>query len=103
MPTGQGWSAALVVVSGPTAGNQLPLRPGVVSIGRSPGNQLVLPDTMVSSRHAVIKTDESGCWLEDMNSRNGLFVNGSRVQRHFLRPGDVVTIGPFHLRFDVSG
>lgn len=102
VPTGHGWTATLIALSGSISGNQLQLRPGIISLGRSPGNQFILPDPKVSSRHAVIKTDENGCWIEDMNSRNGLYINGSRVQKHFLRPGDVITIGPFHLRFEVS-
>ncbi|MCU0656376.1 MAG: S8 family serine peptidase [Polyangiaceae bacterium] len=101
VPQGQGWTGLLVVVSGPAAGTQLPLRPGVISIGRSPGNQLMLADPMVSSRHATLRTDEQGCWLEDAGARNGLFVNGQRIQRHFLRPGDVITVGPAQIRFDV--
>ncbi len=103
IPAGRGWTAALVLFSGPGAGAQYPLAPGVFTVGRSPGNQLVIADPLVSSRHAVIKVDEQGCWLEDVGSRNGVFVNGQRVQRHFLRPGDVVTIGPTHLRFEVVG
>jgi subtilisin family serine protease len=103
IPTGRGWSGVLVFVSGPGAGAQFPLGPGIFSIGRSPGNQLVVADALVSSRHAVIRTDEQGCWVEDLGSRNGLYVNGQRVQRHFLQPGDTVTIGPAHLRFEVLG
>ncbi|RYE92919.1 MAG: FHA domain-containing protein [Myxococcales bacterium] len=102
LPEAGQWAASLAVIAGPGLGQQVKLGPGVLSVGRSPGNGLSIPDTTVSSRHALFETDGEGCWVRDAGSVNGTFVNGQRIQRHFLRPGDVVSIGPARLRFDVS-
>ncbi|MGD2148955.1 MAG: FHA domain-containing protein, partial [Anaerolineae bacterium] len=54
----------------PAVGALLPLRP-VTSIGRSPGNTIVIPDTYASSQHALLTWREGQWWLADQNSRNG--------------------------------
>ena len=49
---------------------------------------------MVSRRHAVIvRTPEGELWLEDQNSFNGTLLNGRRITRERLRPGDVFRLG----------
>jgi hypothetical protein len=63
-------------------------------IGRSPECHLVLDDPSVSRTHATIVLEESGLFLEDMGSRNGCTLNGTRVEgRHKLQDGDRVVIG----------
>lgn len=54
-----------------------------VSIGRLPGNDIVLPSERVSKFHAYVKADETGAFtlLQDGRSANGTFVDGERVQR----------------------
>jgi len=75
-------------------GHHFELRPGTISIGRSASCQLVLDDALVSRRHAqVIVTSESAV-LHDLDSANGVFVNGERLSRsRSLRSGDRVVIG----------
>jgi DNA-binding NtrC family response regulator len=63
------------------------------SIGRDPGNTLVLNDTFASSRHARIERKNGGFVLRDLHSRNGTFVNGARVTEVFLTPNDRIRIG----------
>jgi signal transduction histidine kinase/ActR/RegA family two-component response regulator len=72
---------------------------GETSLGRSKINTLKLPDLGVSRFHARI-TQVNGCWmLQDLDSRNGTFVNGKRVSSHILSPGDRIRLGQVALRF----
>ena len=68
------------------------------TIGRSEDCAVVLADDQASRRHAVIRRQGDGYVIEDLGSRNGTFVNGSRIDRPTpLRPGDVITIGSSRL------
>ena len=70
-------------------------------VGRGEQNTIVLTDTQVSRRHAVIQAAGGGGYsLIDLGSRNGTFVNGRRVAAPvMLQPGDRVTIGSHELVF----
>jgi uncharacterized RDD family membrane protein YckC len=73
------------------------------SIGRDPGNDLVLPDAMVSRRHAVIEMRGEQFFLKDCNSSNGSLLNGDRVSESSLKDGDLVAIGTSRLLFREEG
>ncbi len=77
----------------------VPLPRTILSIGRDPSNDLVLPDAMVSRRHALIECRGSQFFLRDCNSSNGSLVNGDRVTERSLRDGDLVAIGSARLLF----
>jgi ABC-type multidrug transport system ATPase subunit/pSer/pThr/pTyr-binding forkhead associated (FHA) protein len=63
-------------------------------IGRSPDNDLVLADLLVSRHHARISRETDGrLRLVDLDSSNGTFVNGRRVRERWLTEGDLVGIG----------
>lgn len=81
-------------------GRPWPLGPNC-SIGRSPSNQIVLDDTRVSRRHAVVhRRDRHEYWLIDLGSGNGSFVNGLRIAMPtLLANGDRVRIGETVLTF----
>ena len=67
---------------------------GSISIGRDERNTLVLDDMMVSRRHAVIWQNGQQWWIEDMQSQNGVRLNGREVHgRERLRNHDVLFIG----------
>lgn len=69
-------------------------------IGRSPDNDLVIDDLMVSRYHALIRELPSGeDELRDLGSSNGTFVNGRGIDRQVLRDGDVVSIGGYLFQF----
>lgn len=69
------------------------------TIGRTPDNEIQIDANFVSRRHAVILGSAQHCIIEDLESVNGVQVNGRRVSRHFLRDGDLVTIGRTTFRF----
>ncbi len=78
---------------------ELSLPRTLMSIGRDPSNDLVLPDAMVSRRHAVIELRGTQYYLRDCNSSNGSLVNGDRISERGLRDGDLVAIGTARLLF----
>ncbi|HET7294841.1 MAG TPA: FHA domain-containing protein [Vicinamibacteria bacterium] len=73
------------------------LPPGETCAGSTGDNDIVLPVRGVSRRHARFRLDTGGAAVEDLGSRNGLFVNGSREERASLAPGDEVRLGPVTL------
>lgn len=69
------------------------LRHGDYSIGRAPDNDLQLENPTISSHHARIYTYLTASYIEDLNSKNGTFVDGRRIQRHVLKPGNIIRLG----------
>jgi uncharacterized RDD family membrane protein YckC len=91
--------AKLIVNPTSSSRREIQLPRSLLSIGRDPSNDLVLPDAMVSRRHAVIEYRGSHFYLRDCNSSNGSLVNGDRVSERNLRDGDLVAIGTARLLF----
>lgn len=77
-----------------------PLHEGGVSIGRSENNEIFIDDTTVSSQHAKIYTYFDASYIEDLNSTNGTYINGKPVQKHLIKPGDVIHIGRLKLKIE---
>jgi pSer/pThr/pTyr-binding forkhead associated (FHA) protein len=73
-----------------------------ITIGRLKDNTIVVDNPAVSGRHARIAADGDAYVVEDLESRNGTFVNEARVTRHTLRHGDVVLVGKHKLVFDTG-
>jgi pSer/pThr/pTyr-binding forkhead associated (FHA) protein len=73
------------------------------TIGRSKDVECVLRDPNVSRRHAELRRASSGDWtIVDLDSTNGVKVNGRRVASSRLSPGDQVTIGTTTFSFDIE-
>ncbi len=73
-------------------------------IGRTPGADIVIPETSVSRHHAVIRRASPGAdgfEVVDLGSTNGTFVGGERVERLTLKPGSEVAIGGRILQFEL--
>jgi|GEM_PF-1185195 len=69
-------------------------------IGRGQHNDLVLRNDSVSGNHSVLQRDRRGEWtITDLDSGNGVLVNGARVQKAILRHGDAVEFGDLKMRF----
>jgi FHA domain len=67
-------------------------------IGRAPGCELQIDSQSVSRNHAMILKGARELIVEDLNSTNGLLVNGRKVTRHSLNDGDVLTVGEIQFR-----
>jgi DNA-binding NtrC family response regulator len=72
-----------------------------VSVGTAHGNDLVVHDSAVSRHHVSIGRAEHGYVVRDLGSTNGTMIDGVRVERAYLAPGAVITIGKTRLRFDL--
>ena len=72
-------------------------------VGRGADADFVLEDTNASRRHCRILLDGSGYAVEDLGSRNGTYVNGTRVQRRAVGDGDVIRIGATEFVFRQQG
>ena len=70
-----------------------------IHIGRELDNNLRLADPSISRHHCVIRQTGNGYEIQDLQSSNGVLLNGSRVQTAPLRDGDRVTLGQIQLTF----
>jgi hypothetical protein len=72
-----------------------------IRIGRTPDNDIALPDLHVSRHHAELRRNPDGSWeLVDVGSHGGTFVNGKRITRTPLTEQDTISIG--HATFRLS-
>ncbi len=68
-------------------------------IGRATGCELQIDAGSVSRHHALILVGPREAIIEDLNSTNGVLVNGRKVSRQTLSDGDAVTIGEIQFRY----
>jgi hypothetical protein len=73
---------------------------GTTRIGRSEEGEIVLVDPSVSRAHAVVEVGSKGAVVLDLDSTNGTYVNGRRIQREALRDGDELRFGNTRMRFE---
>ena len=74
--------------------HDLELNEGTFAVGRNASCQLSLDDPLVSRRHAIFEHQGGAVTLEDLNSRNGVIVNGHRIEAKVnLNVGDRILIG----------
>jgi len=86
--------ACLTVITGSAAGTMFRITRGDAVIGRSPTAAIRVVDDGVSRNHARIRHDSNGLFLEDLESRNGTYVNGARISESTtLREGDKIQVG----------
>ncbi|MFE6736618.1 FtsK/SpoIIIE domain-containing protein [Microbacterium sp. NPDC057650] len=95
--------ALLTVLSGPAAGREVSLPHGHFMIGRDPSSDVHLSDPLVSKRHARIEIGPGFVEVVDLNSANGILVDGGMVQRLRVIPGQPFTIGDGELVVHLVG
>lgn len=78
---------------------EYPLNKERTTIGRKPHNDIVIDNLAVSSNHAAVVTILNDSFLEDLDSTNGLAVNGTPTKKHFLQNNDVIEIGKYKLKY----
>lgn len=70
------------------------LRKNKTTVGHDCGNIIVLGDELISNKHAVIVNEDNNYWIEDRNSKNGVFVDGQKItKRSILTDGSVIKLG----------
>lgn len=99
---GEAEGCALEATEGPLAGKTIKLEGYPVVLGRREYCDIVLPDGSVSRRHARLEPQKGRWVLTDLNSTNGTFVNGERVQTRLLSPGDSIRLGSNLFAFKVD-
>jgi pSer/pThr/pTyr-binding forkhead associated (FHA) protein len=95
--------ARLVMVSAPAPGAEFSIAKALVRIGRLEELDLCISHRSISREHARITHKEGIFEIEDLQSANGVRVNGSSVKRSALRSGDVLELGQVRFRFVGSG
>ncbi len=88
----------LFVIKGPEEGVVYPLDDAEVVIGRDPSCQVSLDDKTLSRQHAKILRNGDDLAIEDLDSVNGVLVNGVRVSRSALKVDDRLTLGKVELQ-----
>ncbi|WP_435628259.1 FHA domain-containing protein [Candidatus Ferrigenium straubiae] len=78
---------------------EYPLNKERMTIGRKAHNDIVIDNLAVSGEHAAIVTILHDSFLEDLDSTNGLEVNGVPTKKHFLQNNDLVDIGKYRLKY----
>ncbi len=71
------------------------------TVGRDVNNDIVIKDGKISKRHAAIFEEEGDYWIKDLESKNGVFVNGQHIgQEKRLFDGNLIKLGFTILRFE---
>ncbi|MBW1807177.1 MAG: FHA domain-containing protein [Deltaproteobacteria bacterium] len=78
-----------------------PIRKKVFLLGRGSKCDFVLRHRGVSREHAVITRERGGWFIEDLNSANGVWLNGEQIGKHKLTGGDEINISNHVLRFTI--
>jgi sigma-B regulation protein RsbU (phosphoserine phosphatase) len=92
-PTEVALTATLVIINPSGNRSRVALEPVPYTIGRQADNTLVLRDNRASRAHARIVQEGDDYFVEDLNSRHGVFVNGQRVTRQKLANSDRIDFG----------
>lgn len=71
-----------------------------ITVGRSSDADIILLDDKVSRRHFIIRGADGAFFIKDLDSKNGTFVNGERVETARLLPSDVIKAGNYSFSFE---
>jgi serine phosphatase RsbU (regulator of sigma subunit) len=87
-----------LIISGPAETKQVPLDPKGATLGRGSNCDIILEHDGISRLHARIFEDPFGRWIiEDLESHNGILVEGQRIKIQAVLPGQKISIPPFTL------
>ena len=73
------------------------------TIGRVEDNTFHIADPSVSSHHCEIQLRGSDIVIRDLNSTNGTFINGNKIEESVLKPGQILRLGQVELKLEVEG
>ncbi|MGE3766896.1 MAG: sigma 54-interacting transcriptional regulator [Kofleriaceae bacterium] len=90
-------------MSGADAGLVRDIEASVIRIGARRGNDVQLTDSKVSGLHCEIRLDDRGYRLRDLDSTNGTFVSGLRINDVYIQPGTQIAIGGTRMKFEPLG
>ena len=102
-PGGQAMKPRLISVAGPLKGSIFPLDDSEITLGRLETNGIAVPDMAVSRTHCAVRREAGRFKLQDLDSRNGTFVNSMPVKERWLEEGDRIEIGDSQFIFRTAG
>jgi len=92
--------ARLVIHSGARKGEEIKLERGSNRLGRAEGNDVVLDDPSISKLHCEIVVGAMSVQVRDLDSSNGTFIEGQRIQCAAIRTGQILMVGSTVLRLE---
>ena len=92
-------TAKLIISLGKKILNEVPIEKEVITIGRRTDNDLCLDNLSISGYHSQINSVLDDCFLEDLDSTNGTFVNSKIIKKHALKDGDIIDIGNHRIKY----
>lgn len=81
---------------------EVPLQPGIISLGRSPENNVALDHASISDEHCLLTVTDAGVVVKDLGSANGTFVNGVPADDTMLPSGQLLRLGDVVLRYEAD-
>lgn len=93
---------SLVMVTAEGTAREFPVPSLPVTLGRAEDAKVRIPLASISRKHCELLDDDDELIVKDLGSSNGTYVNGERVKRRELVPGDLLCLGPvvFVVRID---
>ncbi|MHC4830407.1 MAG: FHA domain-containing protein, partial [Planctomycetota bacterium] len=95
--------AKLKILTGTRAGLEMELGADNHVIGSDEGSSVTCMDPDVEWSHAGIYREVGKYWIEDLQSRSGVYVNGRRILHRSLRDGDKIQVGSVTIEFRFEG
>ena len=96
------FQASIVILNGPATGTDCSVDSQRLVVGRGPGVDLALDDSAMSREHAALEFSGKGFRVSDLDSTNGVEVNGSKITACDLKHGDKINIGEHQFQFVIE-
>lgn len=95
--------AKLVIQNQGMTGRTCELHTDRTTIGRVEDNTFQIADASVSSHHCEVHLRGSDIFIRDLNSTNGSFINGNKIEESLLKPGEILRLGQVELKLEADG
>jgi len=95
--------AKLVIQNQGMTGRACELHTDRTTIGRVEDNTFQIADPSVSSHHCEVHLRGSDIFIRDLNSTNGSFIGGNKIEESVLKPGQILRLGQVELKLEVEG
>ncbi len=95
--------AKLVIQNQGMTGRACELHTDRTTIGRVEDNTFQIADPSVSSHHCEVHLRGSDIFIRDLNSTNGTFIDGNKIEESVLKPGEILRLGQVELKLEAEG